>query len=144
MLRDGEFIEILAKNLSPGMIIQVVRDEKFSCDAIVVGGSFGEDACFVDTAELDGYCWLLNENRETNLKRRIGVDGISLENVHGFEGEIQSEAPNENLLTYEGRLVIGGKVHPVGINNLLLRGAVLRNTEFVWGLVLYTGANTKV
>jgi magnesium-transporting ATPase (P-type) len=141
--RDGEVQEILAKNLAPGMLIRAVRDEKFSCDAIVVAGSFGDDACFVDTAELDGYFYFLISS-ETNLKRRVGVDGINISDVQGFQGEIQSEAPNENLGSYEGRLVVGGTVYPVGINNLLLRGAVLRNTEYCWGVVLYTGANTKV
>eukprot|EP00758_Cryptobia_borreli_P008151 Tbor_TRINITY_DN5363_c0_g1::TRINITY_DN5363_c0_g1_i1::g.4804::m.4804/K01530/E3.6.3.1; phospholipid-translocating ATPase len=34
--------------------------------------------------------------------------------------------------------------HAVGIDNLLLRSSQLRNTEWAWGVVLYTGTDTKM
>jgi magnesium-transporting ATPase (P-type) len=33
---------------------------------------------------------------------------------------------------------------PISINNLLLRGCTLRNTEWVIGIVVYTGVDTKL
>lgn len=33
---------------------------------------------------------------------------------------------------------------PIGIDNLLLRGTILRTTDAVTGVVVYTGHNTKV
>jgi magnesium-transporting ATPase (P-type) len=33
---------------------------------------------------------------------------------------------------------------PLNAENLLLRGCMLRNTEFVYGVVIFTGHNTKI
>ena len=36
------------------------------------------------------------------------------------------------------------RAETIGINNLLLRGSNLRNTEWVLGVVVFTGAQTKI
>ena len=33
---------------------------------------------------------------------------------------------------------------PLNAENLLLRGCMLRNTEFVYGIVIFTGHSTKI
>lgn len=68
----------------------------------------------------------------------------SIEKLNGFSGVIESEAPNQSLLSFEGVVKTGNNVIPIGINSLLLRGSVLRNTDYAYGLVLYTGSNTKI
>ena len=35
-------------------------------------------------------------------------------------------------------------VEPITINNMLLRGCSLRNTEWILGLVVFTGVETKI
>ena len=55
-----------------------------------------------------------------------------------------SEMPNNSLYTFEGTLKIGLKDYPVGPDNLLLRGAQLRNTKWVYGVVVFTGHETKL
>jgi magnesium-transporting ATPase (P-type) len=37
-----------------------------------------------------------------------------------------------------------GKTHSCGIKNLLLRGCTLKNTRHAYGVVLYTGSQTKI
>ena len=53
--------------------------------------------------------------------------------------------------TFSGKLTLppvedGGKCHdiPLGAENILLRGAVVRNTEWVIGLSCFTGTDTKL
>ncbi|KAJ3116115.1 hypothetical protein HDU96_010409 [Phlyctochytrium bullatum] len=146
VLRNGMKQDVLAMNIQPGDLIYVVKGEKLPVDAIILSTSYDDGTCFIETAELDG---------ETNLKRRSAVDHTSKvtssDDVARLVGQIQCERPNERLTSFEGRLSVsvdgvGGerKVCSLSMNNLLLRGCVLRNTDFCWGSVVYTGPNTKI
>jgi phospholipid-transporting ATPase len=62
-------------------------------------------------------------------------------------GVVQSEQPNNRLYNYDGTLStsnIGSKNHPLDPSMLLLRGAQLRNTSWIYGLVVFTGHETKL
>lgn len=62
---------------------------------------------------------------------------------------MRSEQPNNSLYTFEGTLELitdagAPKTIPLGPDQLLLRGAQLRNTPWVYGLVVFTGHETKL
>ena len=63
---------------------------------------------------------------------------------------LDSEPPHANLYLYNGVLRYRNidsneeKTEPVTINELLLRGCTVRNTPWIVGLVLFTGADTKI
>ncbi|KAJ3192220.1 hypothetical protein HK101_006874 [Irineochytrium annulatum] len=145
VLKNGVKVEVLAKDIFPGDIIYVVKGEKFPVDAILIGTSYDDGTCFIETAELDG---------ETNLKRRTALSELSkltaIQDVSGLRGRIQCEKPNENLAVFNGRLTVSGggisgePTMSLSMQNLLLRGAVLRNTDFCWASVVFTGSNTKI
>ena len=61
-----------------------------------------------------------------------------------MNGEIECEKPNEQLYSYEGRIMINGDTIPLDTTNLVLRGMSLRNTEHIYGLAVFTGHETKV
>jgi phospholipid-transporting ATPase len=91
--------------------------------------------------------------RETNLKiKQASPQTSSLTSpslVTTLRGSLRSEQPNNSLYTYEGALdLITGeglpKQVPLGPDQLLLRGAQLRNTPWVYGLVVFTGHETKL
>ncbi|KAG9081562.1 hypothetical protein FRC06_005505, partial [Ceratobasidium sp. 370] len=53
--------------------------------------------------------------------------------------------PNNSLYTYEGTLELaGGQKVPMSPDQMLLRGAQLRNTPWCYGLVVFTGHETKL
>lgn len=107
---------------------------------------------------------------ETNLKPRRALKatlGIQHEeDIEHSEFLIDSEPPHANLYSYNGVLKYytkeqtPGREHPIieheelkpkmekkeaiTINELLLRGCAIRNTTWVIGLVVYTGADTKI
>ncbi|KAF2973743.1 hypothetical protein EK904_004585 [Melospiza melodia maxima] len=60
-------------------------------------------------------------------------------------GRIECEGPNRHLYDFTGNLRLDGQSPvPVGPDQILLRGAQLRNTQWVLGIVVYTGHDTKL
>jgi phospholipid-translocating ATPase len=80
----------------------------------------------------------------------------SEEDVEHSRFVIDSEPPHANLYSYNAvlRYPVTGKAatgsvdqwakEPVSIQETLLRGCNLRNTTWVIGIVVYTGAETKM
>jgi phospholipid-transporting ATPase len=93
-------------------------------------------------------------NRETNLKiKQASAHTASFTTppqIANLSGTLLSEAPNSSLYTYDGTLTFrspesgGEKVVPIGPDQMLLRGAQIRNTEWVYGVVVGTGHETKL
>jgi phospholipid-transporting ATPase len=61
-------------------------------------------------------------------------------------GTIKCDPPNANLESWGGSIDITKNTNgfPVNIKNLILRGCFIRNTEYVIGVVVYIGHNTKI
>jgi len=60
---------------------------------------------------------------------------------------VDAEPPNQELYKFEGSLNINDDkdgAKPADSKQLLLRGAFLRNTEWILGIVVYTGMDTKI
>jgi hypothetical protein len=90
---------------------------------------------------------------ETNLKIKQASpqtsDFTSPNLVTALRGSLRSEHPNNSLYTYEGTLDLitstgFPKQVPLGPDQMLLRGAQLRNTPWAYGLVVFTGHETKL
>jgi phospholipid-transporting ATPase len=90
---------------------------------------------------------------ETNLKIKQASpqtsDLTSPSLVTALHGSLRSEHPNNSLYTYEGSLDLitsAGfpKQVPLGPDQMLLRGAQIRNTSWAYGLVVFTGHETKL
>lgn len=73
------------------------------------------------------------------------TDPVSVQRLGGY---LRSEQPNSSLYTYEGTLMMQGsgneKAVPLSPEQMLLRGAQLRNTAWMYGLVVFTGHETKL
>ncbi|KAL4690060.1 hypothetical protein H8959_012851, partial [Pygathrix nigripes] len=61
-----------------------------------------------------------------------------LELLSAFNGEVRCEAPNNKLDRFSGILTYKGKNYFLDHDKLLLRGCIIRNTDWCYGLVIYT------
>ena len=133
--------DVTWQSLQVGDIILIKSNELVPADVLLLSTSDDNGLCFVETAELDG---------ETNLKvRQCLVDTQRAlrsddSQISHFNGRIECELPNNNLNRFEGRLLWQDKTYSLNNDNILLRGCVLRNTDWVHGIVVFAGKDTKL
>ena len=99
---------------------------------------------------------LLFPRSETNLKIKQALPQtstlISPTAVSALRGHILSESPNASVHTYTGSLNLSSNFNdasssaplPLGPDQMLLRGAQIRNTGWVYGVVVVGGKETKL
>lgn len=140
------------KDIDVGDYIRVRANEEIPADIVVISSSDAEGNCFVETKNLDG---------ETNLKTKsiIGCAGVNtLKHANDMQNAkfwIECDAPNPHLYVFRGtmhyenfdehgQLVNPDEKEAITNDNVLLRGCTLRNTKWIIGVVIYTGAETKI
>ncbi|KAM3415258.1 Phospholipid-transporting ATPase [Cercospora zeina] len=150
-LEKARFKKDYWKNVRVGDFVRLYNDEEIPSDIIVLATSDADGACYIETKNLDG---------ETNLKVRTALySGREIKRARDCEQAdfiVESEPPHANLYAYSGvvrwnqydrknpQAEPKEMAEPVGINNLLLRGCTVRNTEWVLGVVAFTGEDTKI
>ncbi|KAM5446106.1 phospholipid transporting ATPase [Microsporum audouinii] len=143
------------KNVQVGDFIRIYNGAQIPADVVILSTSDPDGACYVETKNLDG---------ETNLKVRQALHcGRAVKHARDCEGAefvIESEPPHPNLYQYTGAMkwtqsdpnfpepvpepAEKEMVEAITINNVLLRGCNLRNTEWVLAVVIFTGLQTKI
>uniref|UniRef100_A0A8B9TLK3 Phospholipid-transporting ATPase n=1 Tax=Anas platyrhynchos TaxID=8839 RepID=A0A8B9TLK3_ANAPL len=147
-----------------GEVVKVTNGEHLPADLISLSSSEPQAMCYIETSNLDG---------ETNLKIRQGLpltsDIKDIESLMRLSGRIECESPNRHLYDFVGNIRLDGHGYvnqlicspnnmlvsnnskdggsntvPLGSDQILLRGAQLRNTQWVHGIVVYTGHDTKL
>lgn len=131
-----------------GEVLRVNKDEAFPADLVLLHAESDDGLAFVETKQLDG---------ESNLKVKACLHEVSKffeteEMVLKAEGFVESEPPNHNLQEYFGSITLVSesahekvaKTWPLNIDNMLVRGCRLRQTSFIYGLVVNTGRDTKL
>ncbi|XP_044737082.1 probable phospholipid-transporting ATPase IA isoform X2 [Chrysoperla carnea] len=141
VLSENGWTKVKWMNVKVGDIVKVVNNSFFPADLIVLSSSEPFGMCFIETANLDG---------ETNLKIRQAIQQtatlIDTRDVLLLDGTIECEGPNRNVYDFAGVLISDqfNANLPLGPDQLLQRGAMLRNTSWVFAAVIYTGNDTKL
>ncbi|RAL46890.1 hypothetical protein DM860_005169 [Cuscuta australis] len=131
------FEETMWKKIQVGQLVKVKKGEYFPADLILLSSNYEDGICYVETANLDG---------ETNLKVKHALsETASVHDFQKFKAKIQCEDPNEDLYSFVGTLYYDDQQpRPLSVHQLLLRGSKLRNTDYIYGVVVFTGHDTKV
>ena len=123
-------------DIKVGDLVKVTKDEEIPADLLIVKAP--KDIVFVSTMNLDG---------ETNLKdRELALDPKDMKDkkLGDLIGKIECDVPNASLEKWDGNLSAFNKKEALQIKNLVLRGTMLKNTEYVVGVAVYVGADTKI
>ncbi|XP_050531336.1 probable phospholipid-transporting ATPase IA isoform X2 [Daktulosphaira vitifoliae] len=140
VLSNGSWLPKRWDQINVGDIVKVKNNTFFPADLLIISSSEPQSMCYIETMNLDG---------ETNLKIRQGLPETAnytdpKDLIH-LKGTIDCELPNRLIYDFVGSLKLTDRVPlPLGPNNLLLRGAMLRNTPWVCSIVIYTGHESKL
>jgi phospholipid-transporting ATPase len=132
--------------LQVGDVVKVANRDPVPADLVILGACEPEPTnpagiCYVETKSLDG---------ETNLKLRQGLEAtytrlLSDAAVADVKGTVVCETPNNAIHRFSGSMTLAdGKKEVITTNAIVLRGSTLRNTEYIYGLVVNTGPDTKI
>uniref|UniRef100_A0AAY4APX6 Phospholipid-transporting ATPase n=1 Tax=Denticeps clupeoides TaxID=299321 RepID=A0AAY4APX6_9TELE len=135
-----EIIEDYVSEVAVGDIVKVTNGQHLPADMVIVSSSEPQAMCYTETSNLDG---------ETNLKIRQGLPLTavvqSAEELMALSGRLECEGPNRHLYDFTGTLRLDNhNPVPLGPDQVLLRGAQLRNTQWVVGIIVYTGHDSKL
>ncbi|CAG8593159.1 6312_t:CDS:2 [Racocetra fulgida] len=129
------------RNLRVGDLVSVKAQEWVPADLLLLHSKGEKGICFVETAALDG---------ETNLKQKQALKDTnniltSPEALASFKAIVSTENPNQDLYNFDGSIELpDGKICALSNDQILLRGTILRNTPEIYGLVIFTGEETKL
>ncbi|CAK9018579.1 unnamed protein product [Durusdinium trenchii] len=148
---------VLWKDILVGDILVLKSEEELPADLIPLACAGQNGQCYVSTANLDG---------ETNLKIKnclnlaqaclcsddLDQDGPPLldqaiEKLPTLHGLLHIEAPSKSINKFSGSAELeNGDTNKESLSaaNLLLRGTQLRNTAWLFGVVVYTGPQTRM
>ncbi|KAJ2928030.1 hypothetical protein H1R20_g9061, partial [Candolleomyces eurysporus] len=129
------------EDVKVGDFVKITEGEQFPADILICATSEDDNVAFVETKNLDG---------ETNLKSRRAVEGLTgINNAKECADArnaftVRCDKPDTDMYRLNAAATFNGQDFPVDINNVLLRGTLLRNTQWAIGLVLFTGEDTKI
>nr|XP_055074814.1 phospholipid-transporting ATPase IF isoform X1 [Misgurnus anguillicaudatus] len=143
VVRSGSLVQTRSKNIRVGDIVRVAKDETFPADLVLLSSDRAEGTCHITTASLDG---------ETNLKTHFAVPETAVSQtvsrLESLQAVIECQQPEADLYRFVGRITVTQQgeeiVRPLGPENLLLRGARLKNTKEIFGVAVYTGMEAKM
>ncbi|TKS72135.1 Phospholipid-transporting ATPase IA [Collichthys lucidus] len=76
---------------------------------------------------------------------QVTSDIRDIDSLMRLSGRMECESPNRHLYEFVGNIRLDRhSTIPLGPDQILLRGAQLRNTQWVHGVVVYTGHDTKL
>ena len=167
--RNGSWIEAKWEDVCVGDLVMVASDAPSPADIVMVASSTSGNTAYIQTTNLDGET---NYKPRSGIDKAVmAVDMMASGKEVGDQKPeivIHAEAPRSDLDWFEGQAVFrfvdnsektdspgssAASVSPqsgdptverLSIRNFIPREAVVRGTEWVIGVAIYTGFDTKV
>ncbi|KAK9471327.1 uncharacterized protein V1510DRAFT_438027 [Dipodascopsis tothii] len=137
------------QDIKVGDIVRLRKNDWVPADLLLLDADGLGDQAYVETAALDG---------ETNLKNKVCLPALvelcgadhAFDGLDRCETTVVTEDPNLDLYKFDGTLTVDDRsgAAPAKLalsnDNIIYRGSVLRNTDTAYGMVVFSGQETKI
>ena len=158
--RDNRFVKAMSETLRHWKIFLLYENKNVPADMILIDSSFREGTCYMETSSLDGEKTLKLKvaNKYTqgfvseDIKINKNIEKYIQKGKYFFSGIIKINSPNADLNYVNGTMSALFKKEQKEIeqeivlstNEFLLKGSILKNTNWIIGIVVYTGMDNKI
>ncbi|CAG9563355.1 unnamed protein product [Danaus chrysippus] len=133
------YVRVKWRDVRVGDLVHLSNNEAVPADMVLLHSSNQSGLCYLDTCNLDG---------ETNLKQRMVAPGFKDKRLEfspmKFRSSVEVERPSTKIYRFNGTISHpDGTRVPLNSDNLLLRECTIKNTDYIEGIVVYAGHETK-
>ena len=126
-----------------GNIIKIKKNETIPADVLIIKTSSLNHFCYMQTTNLDGESALKPRELIPMLQGKLCTEELDPSPIEGSVIEI--EPPSNNIYKCNGSMTLkNGERSFIQVENILLRGTTLKNVDYVYGVIIYTGKDTKI
>ena len=147
--RNKKWTDTISGDLDMGELVLVAQNQTFPADLILLDSKLNDGLCFIETATLDGEKTLKQKEAPKEMAGKLRnetdmpIDGFDI------SGDVITDPPNPDLylLSKIMKLSFNGGPEmtiPLSAKQLLLKGAKLKNTPYIVGIVVYVGHDCKI
>ena len=150
IFKEEKFKRNCCEKIKVGNIIRIKKDELIPADVLIIKISLDKketEFCYTQTSSLDGeYSLKKRETMEIFKTKNIKTadDIFSIFNPKNDDFYIEVNKPTKNIYEIAGTIFIKKEKYNFSYINTLLRGARLEKADYVYGIVLYSGKDTKI
>ena len=146
--QNNNWIDTISGDLQIGELVLVNQNMTFPADLILVDSELNEGICFIETGTLDGEKTLKQKESPKEIAGQLNSNKEPIKSFN-ISGLVITDPPNQDLYLLSKimkvRLNNGGEeTISLSAKQLLLKGAKLKNTKWIIGIVVYVGHDCKI
>ena len=147
--RNKRWEETISGDLLIGELVLVTQDQTFPADLILIDSGLNDGLCYIETGTLDGEKTLKQKESPKELVEKFNDENN--DPLEDFEiwGHVITDPPNQDLYLLSKIMKVqynneSENTIPLSSKQLLLKGAKLKNTPFIVGIIVYVGHDCKI
>jgi len=116
-------------------------------DMIILETMDSNHQCYVDISSINGVFDQFSIKKACTDTQTPSLKSVKFtEYVKSIKGMMKCEEPNSDLYTFSGRLKLESfpRASDITEENFIMRGSSIKNVKCVYGMVIYTGMETKI
>lgn len=140
------FLKAKWMDIKVGHIIKVLKDEIVPADIILIETLDQNHTCAVDESSINGIFDMF-KIKTACVDAQVASKKVKFnEYVKNIKGVLRFEDPNGDIQSFHGRLKLESypRADDVKLDNFIMRGSSIKNIKHVYGIVVYTGMETKI